>query len=53
MQETLACCFTYFWVKGQKVAKYNVEASSTGIVGARVQIPRHHVGLCDTAHIAA
>ena len=49
MEETLAYCFTYFWVKGQKVARYNVEASSTGIVGAQVQIAPHRVGLCDAA----
>lgn len=53
MEETLTCRFTYFWVKGQKVAKCNVEASSTVVAGAWVQIPPHHVRLCDAANIDA
>ena len=35
VEETLACRFTYFWVKSQKVAKCNVEASGTGVAGPR------------------
>ena len=41
-----------FGQKTKKVAEYNVEASSTGIIGAQVQIRPHHLILPELGQVS-